>query len=61
VWGAVALCIGLLIAAVYAPVLSQVLGTVEPGREGWMLVATLSLAPAAVGQSFRIANRVARR
>ncbi len=61
VWGAVALCIGLLAAAVYVPMLAQVLGTVEPGREGWMLVFALSLAPLALGQALRTASRLFRR
>jgi len=61
VWGAVILCIGLLAAAVYVPILSEVLGTVEPGREGWTLVIGLSLAPLLVGQSVRSIGQVLRR
>ncbi len=61
IWGALVLCIGLLIAAVYVPVLSEVLGTEEPGKNGWMLVLTLSLAPTVVGQGLRGAGRIARR
>ena len=57
VWGAVLLCIGLLAAAVYVPVLSRVLGTEDPGREGWILVFTLSLAPVVVGQTYRVIAR----
>ena len=36
IWAAVVLCVGLLAASVYVPILSKVLGTVEPGREGWL-------------------------
>lgn len=61
IWGAIILCIGLLIAAVYLPVLSEVLDTEEPGKDGWLLVLTLSLAPAVVGQVLRGARQVARR
>jgi Ca2+-transporting ATPase len=49
VWGALALCTGLLLAAVYLPVLSDVLGTVDPGWRGWLLVASASLAPLLAG------------
>jgi Ca2+-transporting ATPase len=61
IWGAVILCVGLLVAAVYVPILSEVLGTEEPGREGWMLVLTLSLAPVLVGQSVRAISQIRRR
>jgi Ca2+-transporting ATPase len=50
VWGALALCAGLLLAAVYVPVLSAVLSTTVPGWSGWGLVLALSLVPLVVGQ-----------
>jgi len=61
IWGAVILCTGLLVAAVYVPIFSEVLGTEEPGREGWMLVLTLSFAPVLVGQSMRAISQIRRR
>jgi Ca2+-transporting ATPase len=61
IWGAIVLCVGLMMAAVYVPILSKVLGTEEPGREGWMLVLTLSFAPVLVGQSARSIGLVLRR
>lgn len=61
IWAAIVLCIGLLIAAVYVPILSEVLGTVEPGKEGWMLVLTLSFAPVLVGQSMRAIGQIRRK
>ena len=61
IWGAIVLCIGLLVAAVYVPILSEVLGTVEPGKEGWMLVLTLSLAPVLVGQTLRAIGQIRRK
>ncbi len=60
IWGALVLCGGLLIAAVYVPILSEVLGTEEPGRQGWMLVVTLSLAPLVVGQTVRAISQLRR-
>ena len=50
VWGALALCTGLLFAAVYVPGLSEVLGTVDPTPTGWLIVLVGSLIPWAFGQ-----------
>jgi Ca2+-transporting ATPase len=50
VWGALALCTLLLLAAVYAPVLSDVLQVRPPGLNGWGLVLGMSLLPWAVAQ-----------
>jgi Ca2+-transporting ATPase len=50
VWGALALCTGLLLAAVYLPGLAAVLALEPPGRAGWAVVLTLSLAPVLAGQ-----------
>ncbi|MEJ2747581.1 MAG: cation-transporting P-type ATPase, partial [Anaerolineae bacterium] len=54
VWGALALCTGLLLAAVYLPVLSGVLQTVPPGVDGWGLVIGLSLVPLLIGQVWKV-------
>jgi Ca2+-transporting ATPase len=45
VWGALALCVGLLLAAVYVPLLGNVLRVQDPGRTGWLIVLGASLAP----------------
>lgn len=50
VWGALALCTVLLILAVYLPILSDVLNTVDPGLNGWLLVLGMSLLPMIAGQ-----------
>ena len=39
----------------------EVLGTVEPGPEGWVLVVGLSLAPVLVGQTVRSVSQILRR
>jgi Ca2+-transporting ATPase len=59
VWAALALCIPLLLAAVYLPGLSDVLRTEGPGAGGWALLLGFSLIPFAVGQAVRAwqANR----
>jgi len=61
VWGAVILCLGLLVAAIYVPILSEVLGTEEPGAKGWILVLALSLAPVLVGQTLRAISQFRRK
>lgn len=50
VWGATALCIVLLLAAVYAPGLSTLLKTQPPSLDGWLWLLGMSLVPAVVGQ-----------
>jgi Ca2+-transporting ATPase len=50
VWGSMALCSALLLAAVYMPGLRDVLRVVDPGPKGWLLVAGMSLVPFLVGQ-----------
>ena len=50
VWGALALCVALLLAAVYLPPLAQVLGVTPPGLSGWAVVASASLLILLVGQ-----------
>jgi Ca2+-transporting ATPase len=53
VWGALILCVGLLIAAVYLPGLASLLKTVDPGPTGWTLVILASLIPLVIGQSWK--------
>jgi Ca2+-transporting ATPase len=50
IWGALALCITLLLAAVYMPGLSGVLEVAKPTREGWALILGMSLIPLVAGQ-----------
>jgi Ca2+-transporting ATPase len=50
VWGALALCIALLLAAVYLPGLATVLKVVDPGLKGWIVVIGMSLIPWTIGQ-----------
>jgi Ca2+-transporting ATPase len=50
VWGALALCTLLLLAAVYLPGLAGVLSLADPGPEGWLLVLMMSLVTWSVGQ-----------
>lgn len=50
VWGALALCCGLLLLAIYLPGFSHVLQVVHPGREGWTLILGMSAFPCLIGQ-----------
>jgi len=50
VWAALILCCGLVLAAVYVPVLSDILGLVPPPPAGWALAIGLSLVPFIIGQ-----------
>ena len=50
IWGALVICTGLLVTAVYLPGLSSVLQTVDPGLEGWGLIMVTSLIPLMIGQ-----------
>ena len=45
IWLALVLCIGLVVAAVYVPVLSNVLRLADPGFEGWVLILAASVIP----------------
>ena len=45
IWAALALCLGLILIAVYAPVLSDVLRLTDPGAAGWLVILVGSLVP----------------
>ena len=50
VWGALALCTGLLLGAVYIPAAASLLNVSPPGSTGWTLIIVTSLTPLIVGQ-----------
>ncbi len=56
-WGALGLCAGLLLLAVYLPGLSSLLETRRLGWSSWGLVLGISLVPFAVGQMLRFVQR----
>jgi Ca2+-transporting ATPase len=58
VWGALVLCTGLLLLAVYLPVLADVLKVVHPGLKGWALVLVMSFVPLVVGQILKLTRLV---
>ncbi len=57
VWGALGLCILLLLIAVYLPPIAHVLQIHPPTSEGWGLVIALSLIPLVTGQLVKILSK----
>ena len=52
IWGSIGLCSLLLVIAVFLPGLSSVLKILPPGKEGWLLIAVMSLVPLILGQAW---------
>lgn len=50
VWGAIVLCIVLILSVLFIPVLSKVIQTANPGLKGWGLIVVMSFIPWIVGQ-----------
>ena len=53
VWLAVGLCVLLLLAAVYVPLLSNVLSLSDPGVDGWLLIVGMSVVPIVIAPLVR--------
>ncbi|MDY0038778.1 MAG: cation-transporting P-type ATPase [Desulforhabdus sp.] len=53
VWGALALCSLLLIAALYLPGISTALQMVSPRMAGWSIIIGMSLIPLVIGQAIK--------
>lgn len=49
-WGALGLCVLLLLTAVYLPGLPNVLKLTQPGSQGWLMEIGFSLVPLTVGR-----------
>jgi Ca2+-transporting ATPase len=54
VWGALALCLGLLLLAVYWTPLAELLSVVDPGLSGWSLALGASFVPLLAGQLYLV-------
>jgi len=50
VWGALGICIVLLLFSVYLPFLSMVLSVHNPGLKGWLFILLFSVIPVIIGQ-----------
>ena len=61
VWMAVALCVAILLLAVYIPLVADALQVVAPDRSGWVLVMAASLAPLLVGMTIGAVSAGVRR
>ena len=55
--GSIALCAVLLLAAVYLPVISDLLQTENPTGQGWLVVLGMSLVPFVFGQALRVIQK----
>jgi Ca2+-transporting ATPase len=53
VWGALGLCLGLVLIAIYMPVLNDVLQLADPGTSGWLVIIIASVVPLAVAPLVR--------
>lgn len=56
VWGALVLCLALILSAVFIPFLAQILRLVMPGFFDWVLILGMSLVPFIVGQTVKLAR-----
>ncbi len=54
IWGALALCVVLLLIAIYVPFLADVLSVVNPGLNGWVLIMVMSVIPLVIGQILKL-------
>jgi len=61
VWGALALCVGLIVVAVYVPGISDVLRLVSPGAVGWLAAVGMSFVPVVAGSIYHLVCRISNR
>jgi len=54
VWGALMLCVALILIAVYVPGLSHIMKLESPGRIGWSVAIGFSLVPLVIGQIMKL-------
>jgi Ca2+-transporting ATPase len=56
VWGAIVLCLVLIMMTVYVPGLAKILSVENPGLKGWSLVLSMSLFPLVAGQILKFSS-----
>ncbi len=57
IWGAILLCVALLLIAIYIPPVASVLETKNPGLNGWILILAFSLIPLIAGQGYKLIHK----
>jgi Ca2+-transporting ATPase len=57
IWGALGLCVALLLAAVYATPLAAILDVAPPDAVDWLVIFTMSLLPLVAGQAWMLLQR----
>jgi Ca2+-transporting ATPase len=56
VWGALALCVILVLGVLYIRPITDVIGLSRPDSTSWLLIIVFSLAPLLLGQIFKLAG-----
>ncbi|MGK7369304.1 MAG: cation-translocating P-type ATPase [Candidatus Halalkalibacterium sp. M3_1C_030] len=54
VWGAIVLCILLILSALYIPILADVMRVIPPDFYGWIVILGMSLVPLVIGQIVKV-------
>lgn len=54
VWGAIVLCIILILLALFIPIVADVMQVIPPDFYGWMIVLGMSLVPLVMGQIVKV-------
>jgi Ca2+-transporting ATPase len=58
IWASLAFCLALLLASVRWAPLAQVLGTADPGPQGWLLALVAGLVPFTIGRLAHLARNI---
>jgi len=53
VWIAIVFCVGLILTAIYSPLVSELLKLTDPGFKGWLVIVPMSLMPLFLGPLVR--------
>lgn len=54
IWGALLLCVILILSALYIPVLAEVMQVIPPGFNEWLIILGMSISPVIVGQAAKL-------
>ncbi len=54
VWGALGVCLLIIVGATYVPILAEILSLTSPSIDGWLLALAASVVPLIVGQILKI-------
>jgi Ca2+-transporting ATPase len=60
VWGAIAICLVIILGAVFLPGISRIISAYPPGLNGWLVAIIFSLLPLVIGQSYKLIKKSVR-